>query len=289
MAQPKSKVVRTISDFSAEIEAALKASKDRHEGKPNTPELIVNWYRGIGVAETYPLTPSLYRHSDKKVDNLLRMEGKMLEWFRRRGSVYHPIRPSANEELDRLELLFFMQHYGVPTRLLDWTENPYIGLYFALTAAKYDAANGIYVSPAALWILDPVSWNEKSLGSGWGGRGPLSAEDGLTHGYSPVGRKPDTKLLRDESSAIYGTYNNARIAAQRGVFVIFGSERASMEEAFDKRHYPKDSLLKLIFEPAEIPYLLEAVVSMGFTDSSSYPDLQGLAMELRRHFKFPLS
>ena len=113
----------------------------------------------------------------------------------------------------------------------------------------------------------------------------------MAHGYAPVGKETKNELnaLRDESAAIYGTYNNARIAAQRGVFMIFGHDRISMEDAYVRGRYPKECLSKLVFESGDIPYLLDAVVSMGFTDSATYPDLHGLALELKRHFNFQLS
>jgi hypothetical protein len=49
---------------------------------------------------------------------------------------------------DLLGWLTFMQHYGAPTRLTDWTVSPFVACYFAL--------NGISASSdsAALWMLN---------------------------------------------------------------------------------------------------------------------------------------
>ena len=43
----------------------------------------------------------------------------------------------AESPKDEWNMLFFMQHYGVPTRLLDWTENPLIALYFAVMSSPF--------------------------------------------------------------------------------------------------------------------------------------------------------
>ena len=48
---------------------------------------------------------------------------------------------------DEWEWIFLMQHYRVPTRLLDWTESPLIGLYFAVS----DKAVKRVQTAAALW------------------------------------------------------------------------------------------------------------------------------------------
>lgn len=281
--------VTTLTEFTKFVEDALAASTSAHKGKANAPDKIINWYRGCGKAGSHKLKPGLYRHPAKTdLNELLVLEKRMLEWFKRRSTLYQTLHSYEDEELPNFEHLFFMQHYGVPTRLLDWTENPYIALYFALTSAKFDA--GAYTDDAAVWVLDPIAWNAKSLGTGWGRRGVLTLADSEAKGYAPkAGLDPaNLRVMRDDPVAMHGISNSPRMVAQRGVFTIFGLGTDAMEEYYEDKAYPADCLLKLIIPRATIARLLETVVSTGFTDSVSYPDLHGLAMEIRRSFDFEI-
>ena len=50
----------------------------------------------------------------------------------------------------KLSWLAVMQHYGVPTRLLDFTYSPYVSLYFALRSQP----EHYKTVPAAVWAID---------------------------------------------------------------------------------------------------------------------------------------
>jgi hypothetical protein len=188
-----------------------------------------------------------------------------------------------------MENLFFMQHYGVPTRLLDWTENPFIGLYFALTSAKKGDAKK-YKDDAAVWILDPLTWNEHSLGKKMGGdEGILGPRDTDASGYAPStigGKRPG--IMRDDPVCMYGVSNSPRMVAQKGVFTMFGRTTAAMEKTFEDRNYPNYCLQKVLIPKGCIDDLRDAILATGVTDSAIYPDLQGLALEIRRAFGFRL-
>jgi hypothetical protein len=102
-------------------------------------------------------------------------------------------------------------------------------------------------------------------------------------GYAPA---VDMGLMNSEPVAMYGIHNSPRIVAQRGVFTIFGKNTKPMEQIFMDHGFSQECLKKLVLPSDKIANLLRSVVSIGYTDSVVFPDLDGLAREIRRAFNF---
>lgn len=257
------KVVSTLGKFTGEVEK-ISSLND------------VAWFRGAGNAN-YKLLPSLYRHpviTDSST--LIAQEQEILKRFKQRSLPY--LTRTTTEDWD---FFFIMQHFGVPTRLLDWSENPFVSLYFALASAKADSG-GNYTNDAAVWVLFPKIWNEKAL-EDISISDVLSPDDSLMTGY-----KPSSPRMRSNSVAIYGNHNSARIVAQKGAFVLFGRDMVSMENVFTRDSYPTNCLRKLIIPAASIQPMLIALSRIGITDSVVFPDLEGLAKEIKRTYNYPV-
>ncbi|ROO75674.1 FRG domain-containing protein [Vibrio crassostreae] len=235
------------------------------------------WFRGAGKS-SYPLSPSLHRHS-KIVDSssLLDYEKKLLTRFKERSVPYLQSRID-----DEWELLFLMQHYGMPTRLLDWTENPFISLFFALSSANKNA-DGNYENDAAVWILSPSKWNESVFSNISYKGGAISPSETMVNSYKPG---TEHHLVHENPVAILGIHNSPRIVAQRGSFCLFGKSLVPMEEIYKNGNFQTDTLKKLIIPKGIIGELLNKLVWMGITDSVVYPDLEGLSKETKRLFGF---
>lgn len=173
----------------------------------------------------------------------------------------------------------------MPTRLLDWTENPFIGLYFAVMSAPCEIRRGTlnFLSDAAVWILDPIQWNRHALSSQSFDGGILSPVDEALKGYRLA-----TGLSEMNTSpvALWGAHNSPRIVAQRGVFTVFGKSILPIEKVFEKDSYPSNCLVKIIFQKKYLPGIREANLRNGITESVVFPDLEGLAQEIRRTFDF---
>jgi hypothetical protein len=239
------------------------------------------WYRGSGRSD-YHLLPSLYRHKTmKKADQLSKLEAQLMTRFRQRSIPFHD--RSLSDDWDAL---FFMQHYGAPTRLLDWTENPVIALYFAVMSAPFDVNQSgklTFISDAAIWILDPIAWNKKSLSHQTYDGGVLTPGDDALKGYKP---SPSFSGMFNHPVALYGAHNSSRIVAQRGVFTIFGQNTEPMEVVFDKQSFPANCLIKVVLKKDAMLAFRTSILNHGVTESVVFPDLEGLAREIRRTFGF---
>ena len=102
------------------------------------PEM--DFFRGQSSSE-YKLIPSIGRRFKEGQEDVLKQyEKEVFEDFKRKYSMFTDARPKNDKEF-----LFLAQHYGLPTRLLDWTYNPLIALYFAC-CSNFDKDGIVYQS-----------------------------------------------------------------------------------------------------------------------------------------------
>jgi hypothetical protein len=102
------------------------------------------WFRGQGIKDWY-LQPKLLRGAAGL------SETHFINRFKQNAAFLLEKVP-----LTEFDWLFLMQHYGMHTRLLDWSESPLVGLYFGVEEEAHLAEDG------ALWALMPTVLNSKT-------------------------------------------------------------------------------------------------------------------------------
>jgi len=264
--------IRSLTDFTSLIEKRLASSVNQRL-----------WFRGC-TERTHTLRPSLFRHPVlASAEKLIELERELITRVKERSI---PFRTPLNQTYDALEFLFFMQHYGIPTRLLDWTENPFVALYFSIVLkqpSRYDADKAVFDTDAVVWTLDPAAWNRGALHNYAFKGGILTPNDQLLKGYRP---DEPIHLMNQDPIATYAVYNSTRIVAQRGVFILFGQGLDAMENRYTTLPDCDGALVKLVIPSDSIGTLATTLLSTGITESVIFPDLDGLARETRREFGF---
>jgi hypothetical protein len=255
--------VHSLAEFAAAITAETRGGVQR-------------WFRGTRSA-SHKLIPSLYRHPSVVQPNaLIELEWELLSNFRQQAPPFVGDIP-ANE----LELLFLMQHYRVPTRLLDWSENPFVSLFFALENCRDERAGE--EADAAVWLLDPIKMNTIATTGQEGESRIFGAFADELEGYRP--RREGRAVNRLLPLAIYGIHNSPRIVAQRGTFTIFGKDITPIDTS-EKTSGANGCVKKIIIHRDSKREIFIDLFGVGISDSVVYPDLDGLGRELRNRKGF---
>jgi hypothetical protein len=252
-------IAKTLLQFMKRIKEIGEAWESKNDDEPGF------WYRGSRKS-IWPLLPKLYRPKSK-IKDLLSAEDEIREEFVRRAPGLTTYKPA-----NAWEWYFLMQHYGAPTRLLDWTENPQIGLYFAVKDT-----DGLH--DAAVWVLDPWWLNELVLGKDYsevlpaGSPGLSQADVARYQPWLPDRFDAKAKLTTKLPVAIYPTQFDRRIAAQRSCFTVHGRNRARLNEIFPK---PTDHLARIVIPSYATDDIRGELDDYGIDEAVIYPDLEGL-------------
>lgn len=149
------------------------------------------------------------------------------------------------------DLMSVAQHFGLPTRLLDWTRDPYVAAFFAASelVLKPKTANGLRL---AVWALDIQELAKQ------------------------------VELVRVPSSG------NQNIAAQRGVFTLL-RQPYQMGRGFEGTHlldehmktlvtvHGKQRLTKITLPQSECSKVMDLCSKHGVTAATLHPDFYGAA------------
>jgi len=167
----------------------------------------VLWFRGQPDS-TYDLLPSILRDG-----RTVALEPELLYRFKAKSLPFI----TKNIPTSEWGWLFIMQHYGLYTRLLDWTEEACIALTFALfdRTIKHDQKNSV------VWCFEPIGLNKgfNFQNQSLLGLIPNIEEQEITDNYHIKHLRSMIPVKRP--IAICGPLNNERIIAQRGVFTLF--------------------------------------------------------------------
>lgn len=142
-------VVNSSAEFWKVLEHINGIMKNANLGYPDTL-----WFRGH-AADSYVLLPSLIRSYFRKQQkcSLPQYQRELLESFlaKSRGTAELLNTGVLRRDNEQIEDIADMQHYGVPTNLLDWSEDVSVPLYFATA--------GHPLRDAAIYVLHPYFYN----------------------------------------------------------------------------------------------------------------------------------
>ena len=213
------------------------------------------WFRGQSDGSKPPL-PGVFRKSHKEQD--------LVTFFVQRAGMY------TNEPLPRspAQWLSLMQHVGLPTRLLDWTDGALIALFFAV--------NSEVNIDGAVWMIDPIELNKLSGITNFPASDipPVVKSYQIAFSVNPI-NPPKFPI------AVFPTNVHRRMAVQRSCFTIHGSDKRSFVEQFERHNFANDSrLVKLRIPAIARQNLRKQLAMLGVKYSTLFPDLDGLAREL---------
>lgn len=231
-------------------------------------------FRGHASAEWPHLEPSLHRQlaTDRTFAEHVFIEANAIRAFRRHGRSL--LLPSELTYFDKiLDSITLMQHYGAPTRLLDWTLSPWVACYFAVQSP------GNQKEDAAIWSFNSKELRQRNAGQ-----------------HEQANRRR-FDLLTDAASvedwameALEGVsyvdifrykYANPQMSAQQSLFTISSKLGENHDIALANGLPEPWQTLKIIIPAAHKQKVMQRLFAMNVSGLALFPTLDGVGRSIR--------
>jgi hypothetical protein len=207
-----------------------------------------------GQADDHPLIPKISRLQPK--GPLLETEKLLLEEFKRTN----PLLIEGYQSYDDWDYLTLGQHYGLPTRLLDWSNNALTALWFATNRISIESIYGN--NNAIVWVLMTAAAD-------------YNLDISETHPFNIK----ETKIFRPRII-------KQRINNQSGVFSIQPSSEIEQKCELDTVYPFSEKLLKIKVPSESLRSIRADLNVLGVNAFSIFPELEGLCAYLQwRYFE----
>ncbi len=276
--KPNSPKVSTVQGFIGKVLAIDKAAGTEV------------FYRGHSVKAKYKLEPSLFRKDEN--GNYLYLDNEHILY--RELIVSNSVDFYA--DVYTLDRLVRMQHYSLPTRLLDITSNPLIALYFACRSNPDEVGEVIIFSTRR----DKVKYFDSDVAACIANlaRLPKSEKDNIDFGErnfnQQIAIRRLTHFIREEKPffepkilpedlrrivCIKGKKSNDRITSQSGAFLLFGLDAVLDEKGTEDIKLDRISI-------ANKTAILRELDLLNINESTVFPYIENSARYVASKYKF---
>lgn len=242
-------------------------------------------FRGQGNSN-WKLTPTLERAE------LISDEIDIINEFKRNAHLYIDT-TNINSTLEWISL---MQHYGAPTRLLDWTKSPYVAIFFAINNVDVDKNYSSLYAINTFPIIDMIRlrYSEKAeykflVKDKYLFKHHLSDKEFRDVFYTDFDSMTQNLYFEPLILPIVPFHSHVRLNIQQGLFlcatqtVNFGKFERILSRTFndfDKKHF----LRKYIIPHSLKPEIINELNYMNINDSTLFPGIEGFAKYVGKKF-----
>jgi hypothetical protein len=244
------------------------------EFKSKIDSFPLEWiYRGQASAD-WILSSSLERSSLIEINHDI--ENILIDEYRR---AIHSFLPQMEIPTTILEWLYLLQHYGTPTRLIDFTKSPYVGAFFAFEEDHDDQSGRV-----AIWCLNKIKFYQAAVYHLKNGFDDFDISKWVNRNYFFSNLAFDAVFKKNALDCVMPfdpPNSNKRYLAQQSVFLAAGNSEKKLVEQLEFLNYQEKPLMTKITMPRRIrKAVIRDLFKMNISPATLFPGIDGFARAL---------